>query len=278
MDASKKVGILARLGRNELASRLILGAIGAALFIGFWQFLLEPIARVVYGNPGLEFPTFSESIGSLLSSFTHKNLWNPNFMGDHLASSLARVMLGFGLAAVIAVPVGLMMGWIRKFEHFAFPVNELARPIPPLAWIPVAIILMEGELKVIFICFLGAYFPILINTIQGVKSIDPLLFDASKTLGAGRADVFLKVVVPATIGHIMTGLRVGLGVAWMTIVAAEMIGANNGVGWYIYATAIQQGEYTQALGGMILIGIVGYIIFIAMDVGERRVLKWMGMR
>jgi ABC-type nitrate/sulfonate/bicarbonate transport system permease component len=111
-----------------------------------------------------------------------------------------------------------------------------------------------------------------------VKAIDPLLFDAAKTLGAKRSDVFFKIVVPATSGYMMTGLKVGLGISWMTIVAAEMIGSTNGVGWYIFTSAIGQGDYTQALGAMILIGFVGYAIFLLMDIMERRFLKWMGMR
>jgi len=275
MTTAEESGILGRIKESELASRLILGTIGAALFILFWEFAIDPIAMSVSGN---HFPTFSESVGALLQSFTHRELWNPNFMGDHLAFSLVRVMMGFGIAAFIAVPLALLMGWVKPFEHLLFPMNEIARPIPPLAWIPVAVILLSGEMKVVFICFLGAYFPILISTLQGVKSIDPLLFDAARTLGASRRHIFFKVVVPATSAHMMTGLKVGLGVAWMTIVAAEMIGATNGVGWYIYFSAVQQGIYVQALGGMILIGLVGYVIFLLMEVAEKRFLKWMGMR
>jgi len=278
MRASKRTGILRRLGRDTPEGRIILGIAGATLFIIFWEFLLEPLARAVNGNPGLEFPTFSESITALLSSFTHKEQWNPNFMGEHLAFSLVRVLLGFGIAALIAVPLALLMGYIRAFEHFLFPINEIARPIPPLAWIPVAVVLLSGEMKVVFICFLGAYFPILINTLHGVKAIDPLLFDAARTLGARRSDIFFKVVVPGASGYIITGLRVGLGIAWMTIVAAEMIGSTNGVGWYIYTSALVQGVYVQAMGGMILIGLVGYMIFLAMEITERRFLRWMGMQ
>jgi NitT/TauT family transport system permease protein len=275
MTQAGNSGILGRIRDSEIASRLILGVIGAVAFILFWEYGIDPIALSISGN---HFPTFSQSMGALLDSFVNKELWNPNFMGEHLGFSLVRVLMGFGIAAFIAVPLALIMGWLKSTEHLLFPINEIARPIPPLAWIPVAVILLSGELKVVFICFLGAYFPILINTLQGVKSIDPLLFDAAKTLGASRSNIFFKVVVPATSAHIMTGLRIGLGVAWMTIVAAEMIGATNGVGWYIYFSAVQQGIYEQALGGMILIGVVGYAIFLLMEITERRFLKWMGMR
>jgi len=275
MMQAEDSGILDRIKDSGFAGRIILGIIGAIAFILFWEYGIDPIAVSISGN---HFPTFSESLSALLDSFTHRELWNPNYMGEHLGFSLVRVLMGFGIAAFVAIPLALLMGWMRNFESLLFPINEIARPIPPLAWIPVAVILMSGELKVVFICFLGAYFPILINTLQGVKSIDPLLFDAAKTLGASRRDIFLKVVVPATSSHMMTGLKVGLGVAWMTIVAAEMIGATNGVGWYIYFSAVQQGIYVQALGGMILIGFVGYAIFMVMDMIERRSLKWMGMR
>lgn len=278
MNLSKQSGILTRLRHDTPEGRIALGIAGAALFLIFWEFLLEPLARAINENPGLEFPTFSESIRALFDSFVTKDQWNPNFMGEHLLFSLIRVLMGFGIAAFIAVPLALLMGYIRPFEHFLFPINEIARPIPPLAWIPVAVVLLSGELKVVFICFLGAYFPILINTLHGVRSIDPLLFDAARTLGANRSDIFFKIVVPGASGNMMTGLRIGLGIAWMTIVAAEMIGSTNGVGWYIYTSALVQGVYVQALGGMLLIGLVGYIIFLTMEIAERRFLRWRGMQ
>lgn len=278
METTKRVGILVWLNKNRFASRIILGLIGALVFLIFWEFLLEPLARILWGVPGLQVPTFSESLAALVDSFVHKLVWNPNYMGEHLAFSLMRVLLGFGLAAFIAVPLALLMGYIRVFEHFLFPINEIARPIPPLAWIPVAVMLFSGELKVVFLCFLGAYFPILINTLHGVRAIDPLLFDAAKTLGARRRDIFFKIVVPGAAGNMMTGLRIGLGIAWMTIVAAEMIGSTNGVGWYIFTSALVQGAYAPAMGGMMLIGFVGYAIFLVMEIIERRFLKWMGMQ
>jgi len=267
--------ILDRIKDSKLVGRLILGIAGAVAFILFWEYGMDPIAVSISGN---HFPTFSESLNALMQSFTYREGWNPNYMGEHLGFSLVRVLMGFGLAAFVAIPLALLMGWMRNLESLLFPMNEIARPIPPLAWIPVAVILLSGEMKVVFICFLGAYFPILINTLQGVKSIDPLLFDAARTLGASRKDIFFKVVVPASSSHMMTGLKVGLGVAWMTIVAAEMIGATNGVGWYIYVSAVQLGNYAQALGGMILIGFVGYAIFMLMGMTEGRFLKWIGMR
>ncbi|MDH4123145.1 MAG: ABC transporter permease [Thermoplasmata archaeon] len=278
MKGPEKKGKLARITGNALVSRIIFGAAGAILFIVFWEYLLEPIARGFQGNPDLNIPTFSESLGALFSSFVDTGgTWNEYLMGDHLMLSLGRVLGGFAIAVAIAAPIGLLMGYIREFEHFLFPINELARPIPPLAWIPVAVLLMSGELKVMFICFLGAYFPILINTIHGVRSIDPVLYDAAKTLGASRWTIFFKVVVPAASGSMMTGIRIGLGIAWMTIVAAEMIGSSNGVGWYIAVTTFSMTRYDLALGAMMLIAFVGYAIFLMMEVGERRFLKWLGM-
>lgn len=268
--------VLRKLKKSDVGMKIILGAVGAVCFILFWEFAFDHVARLL--NPNANFPKFSEAFGAMLGSFTDKGgLWNDYYMGEHLMFSLGRVLSGFALAALIAVPLGLLMGWIRASGHLLFPINELARPIPPLAWIPVAVILLSGELKVIFICFLGAYFPILISTMNGVKAIDPLLFDAAKTLGARGKTVFFKVVVPAASGYIMTGLRVGLGIAWMTIVAAEMIDSTNGVGWYIYVTAFSLPRYDLALGAMMLIGFVGYAIFISMEIVERRFLKWLGM-
>lgn len=257
--------------------RLLLGILGVGIFILFWEFCLEFSARFISGNNNLEFPRFTEAFSALITAFTNREFWNEYYMGEHILFSLKRVMAGFFLAVAIAVPFGLLMGRLWTLEYFLFPLNELARPIPPLAWIPIAIILLSGEMKVIFICFLGAYFPILISTIHGVKAIDPLLFDAAKTLGANRVSIFFKVVIPASSGYIMTGIRVGLGIAWMTIVAAEMIGSTNGVGWYVFVTAQQYSRFDLALGGIMLIAFVGYTIFLAMDILERRFLKWIGM-
>lgn len=268
-----------RRAKKYLLNRPVLGLIGAVIFIFFWQFLLEDIARFINNSDSLNFPNFWETVNALALSFIDKGgSWNDFFMGEHLLFSLSRVMAGFVLAVLIAVPLGLLMGWIRYTEYILFPINELARPLPPLAWIPVAVILLSGQLQVVFICFLGAYFPILINTINGVRAIDPLLFDAAKTLGATRSNIFFKVVIPASSGYMMTGIRIGLGIAWMTIVAAEMISSTNGVGWYVFVTASEYARFDLSMGGMMLIAFVGYGLFLSIEIFEGRFKKWIGMR
>ncbi|MCP4717149.1 MAG: ABC transporter permease, partial [Deltaproteobacteria bacterium] len=190
---------------------------------------------------------------------------------SHLGFSLVRVLCGFCMAVLIALPCGIMIGWSSRLRHVITPVIEMIRPIPPLAWIPLAILWFGIGLKsAAFIIFLGCFFPILLSTISGVSSVDSNYIDAARTLGARGNDIFMKILVPASIPSIFTGLRIGMGIGWMTLVAAEYTGVKSGFGLgYMIMTArdIQRPDYVIA--GMAAIGLVGYLLDILLRFFEQ---------
>lgn len=214
---------------------------------------------------------------ALYNSFFEKD-FTGYYMGEHIYASLTRIFLGFMIAFALAVPSGLLMGWSKYIHSAGNPLVELIRPIPPIAWIPFAIVFFDTPWDTTFIVFLGVFFPVLINTIFGVKNIDPMVIDAAKTLGVKKRNMLQKVIFPAVVPTIMTGIRIGLGIGWMCIVAAELVGVTGGgVGFYIKAMA-DVGRYEEMFAGMIIIGLLGFITVGSASKIERRVSKWMGMR
>jgi ABC-type nitrate/sulfonate/bicarbonate transport system permease component len=185
-----------------------------------------------------------------------------HLLQNHILYSLYRVGWGFSIACVLGVPLGLLMGWFPRFHRVFSPIVELVRPIPPLAWIPIAIVWLGiGIRSAAFIIFLGAFFPILLNTASGVLSVSPILIDAAKTLNASQRDIFIKVLIPGSLPSIFVGMRVGMGVAWMTFVAAEFSGVKEGYGLgFMIMTARDIQKPDQILAGMLVIGMIGFII------------------
>lgn len=199
-----------------------------------------------------------------------------HLLHKHLFYSLYRVGLGYVLAAIIAIPLGILMGWSKRFREIVDPVIEVLRPIPPLAWIPIAILWLGiGVKPAAFIIFIGAFFPILLNTISGVLSINPKLIEVALTLGAKSRDVLLKVLTPGAIPSIFTGMRIGLGIGWMTLVAAEFTGVKQGYGLgYMIMTSRDVQRPDQIIAGMLVIGLVGYFINLLICIVETGMLKW----
>lgn len=183
-------------------------------------------------------------------------LHDPKFF-IHVALSCRRILFGFCLAAVTAVPMGLIMGRFVLAREIIFPVSELLRPIPAIAWVPMSIMLWPtNEQSIVFITFLGSFFPILINTLQGMAMVDPVLVRASQCLGARESSIFREVYFPASMPHIFTGLSVGMGVAWVSLIAAEMISGQYGIGYFTWE-AYSLVQYPDIALGMICIGVLG---------------------
>jgi sulfonate transport system permease protein len=183
-------------------------------------------------------------------------LINGSLVSDTL-DTLTRVLLGFLVAAAFAIPVGILMGWSKTVENYLSFIIGILRPIPPIAWIPFAILWFGlGLGSAIFVIFVGSVFPILINTADGVKRIDKVYIESASTLGANQYQTIRKVVVPAALPNIITGLKVGMGIALMCTVAAEMIGSNNGLG-YLILTATSMLDSASAIVGMLTIGVIG---------------------
>jgi len=199
-----------------------------------------------------------------------------HLLHNHMIYSLYRVALGYAIAALLAIPLGLLMGWSSKLLRMVRPLFELVRPIPPLAWIPIAILWFGIGIKsAAFIIFLGAFFPILLNTISGVLSIHPILIEAARTLHASEKDIFLKVLFPGAIPSIFVGMRIGIGIGWMTLVAAEFTGVKEGYGLgYMIMTARDIQRPDEILAGMLVIGVIGLLIDIGLRAAESRMIRW----
>jgi NitT/TauT family transport system permease protein len=175
----------------------------------------------------------------------------------NIAISLRRILLGFLIAIGIGVPMGLAIGRYPRVRDLFMPVIEVLRPIPAIAWVPMAIMLWpNNEASIVYITFIGAFFPILLNTIHGVESLDGVLIRAGRCLGAGEAQLFWNVILPGSLPHIFTGLAVGMGVAWVSLIAAEMISGQFGVGYFTWE-AYSLVNYPAIMLGMITIGVLG---------------------
>jgi len=175
----------------------------------------------------------------------------------NIAISVRRILLGFFIALSIGVPLGLAIGKYQRVRDLFMPVVEIMRPIPAIAWVPMSIMLWpNNEASIVFITFIGAFFPILLNTIHGVHSLDGVLIRAARSLGASEFRLFLNVILPGSLPHIFTGLAVGMGVAWVSLIAAEMISGQFGVGYFTWE-AYSLVDYPAIVLGMITIGFLG---------------------
>jgi len=192
----------------------------------------------------------------------------------HLRDSLSREAVAFFWAAMSAIPLAIVMGWSKTINDQVDPLIEVLRPVPPLAWIPLSILWFGiGDVQNQFIIFLGMFFPILLNTIAGVKNIEPNIIRAAQCLGASELRILRRIVLRAALPQIITGIRVGLGVGWMALVAAELVGANSGLGFLINdARTLLRTDVV--IVGMITIGIVGLIIDRTIRVIGRRTMPW----
>ena len=194
-------------------------------------------------------------------------------LARHLVDSLTREVVAF-VWALSAVPLGIAMGWWKRAEEQIDPIVEMLRPVPPLAWIPLSILWFGvGNTQNEFIIFLGCFFPILINTVAGVKDVEPNLVRAARCLGAGERQTLWRVVLRAALPQIFTGIRVGLGVGWMALVAAELVGASSGLGFLINDARTFFLVSNMFLGAAV-IGVIGFVFNIALRRLEARLLRW----
>lgn len=175
----------------------------------------------------------------------------------NVSSSLERVLAGYGAAAVVGIALGLIIGRSRRLGDFLQTPLELLRPIPAVAWIPLAVLMFpSSELSMIFITFTGALFPILLNTVHGVESVDPRLIASARSLGCTRRAMLLEVIIPGAAPNIVTGLVIGMGTSWFCLVTAEMISGQFGIGYYTWESYTLQ-NYPEIIVGMIVIGLLG---------------------
>lgn len=216
----------------------------------FWQ-----LAASHHWNLGLI--TFANVPTPLAVVQAAQTLMDSGKLARHLSASLSRVFAGYVAAMLVGIGLGVAIGRSKWAEDVLLPPLEVLRPIPAVAWIPLAILMLpSSELSMIFIMFTGALFPILLNTVQGVEGVDPRLIASAKSLGAGRRAILLEVILPGSAPSIITGLAIGMGTSWFCLVTAEMISGQFGIGYYTWESYTLQ-NYADIVVGMLLIGVLG---------------------
>ncbi len=251
--------------------RPYLMVVGFALFLAFWYLTVE-----VWRLPRFkEMPGITAVIREWLSP-------NPTYglsfytaeYYQHIGMSVWRIAQAFFLATVLGVPFGLFLGWSRKFKEYVFPVFELLRPIPILAWVPLAIVMfIATESAVVFLAFLASFFATALNTMLGVESIDESYVRAASCLGAGKWQVFRHVIAPGALPFIFTGLQISIGVSWFSLVAAEMVSGQYGLG-YVINTSYMMVRYPTIVIGMITLGFVGYATSALVRLAGDYLMEW----
>ena len=247
-----------------IAAKQVLPAIAViALIIGVWWAVVVMTASVV-------FPTPWQVVTGTIELIRDGTLW------EHIGASLFRVGSGFGLAVIVAVPLGLWMGWVRGVYVTLNPLFQMLRPISPIAWIPIAILWFGvGNLSPIFLIFISSVFPMVVQTTAGVHTIEKRYLRAAANFGVSRATLFRQVVIPAVLPQIIVGMRIGLGVAWLVVVAAEMIALRSGLGYLIIDSRNAGNRYDLVIAGMIIIGLIGLLLDGLMRLLEGlKVVRW----
>ena len=210
-------------------------------------------------------------------TYTEGGWWSWALSGElpvDVYSSMVRVVVGFGIGAGLALPLGLAMGASRVVYAWMNPFVQILRPIPPIAYIPLAILWFGlGNPPAVFLIALGAFFPVLMNTIAGVRHVDGIYLRAARNLGAGGVTMFVRVILPAAVPYILSGVRIGIGTAFIVVIVSEMIAVNNGLGFRI----LEAREYfwsDKIIAGMITIGMLGLAIDIGMNRLNNYLLRW----
>jgi NitT/TauT family transport system permease protein len=235
----------------------------AALLLAAWHYAVVWTGTRVFPSP------LSVWRGVLELSRKHV-LW------ADIADSLRRVGLGFGAAALVGIPLGLCLGWFPAMNQTVRPVFEILRPISPIAWIPIAILFFGvGDPAAIFLIFLGSLFPIVVACISGVSSVSPLFRRAGRNFGLSNTKLLWKVIFPAALPQILIGLRISFGIAWLVVVAAEMIAVDSGLGYLVIDSRNSGKRYDLVVAAMLIIGIIGLILDAAFRGVERiRSVRW----
>jgi len=244
---------------KQIAASLVV----ATLLIAAWWIAVVASQSVI-------FPTPWQVVAGTLQLAADGTLW------AHIGSSLFRVGVGFLLAVAIGVPLGLLMGWVSGAFTMLNPVVQLLRPISPIAWIPIAILWFGvGDMSPIFLIFLSSVFPTVVQTAAAVQTIERQYIWAARNFGVTSTRLFLQVVIPAALPQILVGLRVSLGVAWLVVVAAEMIALRSGLGYLIIDSRNAGNRYDLVVAGMIIIGLTGLLLDTMMRRLERlKTVRW----
>ncbi len=197
-------------------------------------------------------------------------------LAKYVVASLYRVSWGYLLAVVTAIPIGLLLGWYRRGEQALNPLLQLLRPISPLAWIPIGILWFGvGDMAAIFLIFLASFLPLAVASMNAVRNVPPTLLRAGRNFGLSNRRILTNVILPASLPQLIVALRISLGIAWLVVVAAEMIAVNSGLGFLIVDARNAGNRYDLVVAGMVMIGLIGLVLDVSMRQLEKmRVLKW----
>lgn len=246
-------------------TKRIPGFILVAVILALWEFgsaqgLVDPVSV----------PRVSAIFSSWIQNIADGELFT------QLVPTIRRIFLGFGLAVVLAVPLGLLMGSISFVYRLLEPITEFIRPIPSSAYIPVAILFLGiGDEMKVFVIFLACVFPILLNTYGGVRGIDPVLIDTGRTFGVSRAAALRQIMFPAALPSILTGMRISLGIALIVSVVSEMISGSSGIGYFILDMQ-RVFRVPEMFAGIFTLGLLGYLINFVFVQLEGHFLRWRG--
>ncbi len=252
---------------HKRLKKVIYPVVAFAVFIILWAI------AVATSNSQIDFPSPWAVFSRFFYMLTHR-VGNYYTIFGHVLWSLSRVLVGFTIAGVLGTVLGLTMGWFKYVRAIFKPIFDMLRPIAPLAWIPLAILWFGiGEKYKYFLIFIAAFVPFTLNAYAGATHVDEQLKGAAEMLGASKSQLFFQITVPSAVPSIFSGAQVALSNAWMTMLAAEMVCATEGVGWIIIAGQ-SVNDMTQMLAGMVGIGIVGLLLATGMRKLEERCLKW----
>lgn len=260
-----------RLKKSLVTPAPYLMVFGIGLWLGTYYLLTE----------GWKVPRFEKIPGPvevITEFFNDDPVWGTSLFTEDFQEnvyvSVRRILIAFSIATGLGVPLGLFMGWSRKFKDYTFPILETLRPIPILAWVPLAIIMFSGfETPILFLATLASFFVTTLNTMLGVESIDESYFRAAGCLGSRKHHVFLHVVVPGAMPFIFTGLQISIGVAWFSLVAAEMISGDYGLG-YMIMDSYMVNKYVSMVMAMLSLGFVGWATSALVRWGGNQMMQW----
>ena len=260
---------------HRLARSIVIAAISLTVMIWLWWMI-----SIIADKPAI--PTPYDTFVALIDLFKYGDPIHDVAISVYIEASLKKLVQGFFLALIVALPLGLIMGRFKVLREFFTPMIEVLRPIAPIAWAPIFFILFTGAdgdttWASSLVVFIGIVFPLMTNVMFGVTKIDPITLDAAKTLGASDLQIFLKVMLPSTVPYLMNGIKIGLGIGWMCIVASELYdGFNPGLGSYL-SLMISNSSYAQAFAGIILISVLGLLTTGLAEYIHKKVNKRMGV-
>ena len=249
--------------RRRRLEAILLPAAAASSLVAVWAAAVRWSGTNVFPSPA--------AVAGGIAELARKGLLLP-----YVRDSLLRVAAGYGAALAVGVPLGVFLGWRPAAARAANPVIQFLRPISPLAWIPVAIVLFGvKDMAAIFLIFLASLFPILVSAMNGVRGVPAMHRRAGRNFGLSRGALLARVVFPAALPEILTGLRIALGVAWIVVVAAEMIAVNSGLGYLVIDSRNAGKRYDLVVAAMLLIGVIGLVLnLLVQRVSRLRAVRW----